>query len=124
MTRFAFTATRDVQYSYDINQPYYVQTGGGGSIGQQLFGPFDVVVRGGLRRLDYRNRAGAVVAVPDRVDHQENYGAGIGYHFGQDARIGVNADHSRRRSLVELQQYQGWTYGVAVTVGGIGASTK
>jgi len=32
-------ATRDVQYSYDATQPYYVQTGVSGSLGQQIHGP-------------------------------------------------------------------------------------
>jgi hypothetical protein len=117
ITKFGVSATRDVQYSYDINQPYYLQTGGGASIGQQLFGPLDVVARGGLRWLAYRNRVGAVVVIPNRVDHETTYGAGIGYHLGRDTRLGVNVDHTRRDSAVDLQNYQGWTYGMAVTYG-------
>ena len=67
-TKLAMTAIRDVQYSYDINQPYYLQTGVTASIGQQIFGPVDVVARIGAQHLDYRNRAGAVVASATRVD--------------------------------------------------------
>ena len=48
-TKLAVTLTRDVQYSYDINQPYYLQTGATGSISQQIFGPVDVVGRIGAR---------------------------------------------------------------------------
>jgi hypothetical protein len=115
VTKLAFTAGRDVQYSYDVNQPYYVQTGTGGSISQQLFGPLDVVVRGALRRLEYRDRVGAVIPVAERVDHQQTYGAGIGYHLGRDTRIGVNVDQSNRESAVSFRRYKGWQYGVAVT---------
>jgi hypothetical protein len=115
MSRFTFVANRDVQYSYDINQPYYLQTSLNGSVSQQIFGPVDVVVRGGVGRLEYRDRAGAVVAVSNRVDRIESYGGGIGYHVGRDMRIGVNLDHNRRDSQVELRQYQGWLYGVSVT---------
>jgi hypothetical protein len=84
-------------------------------VSQQIFGPVDVVVRGRLGRLEYRDRAGAVVAAPDRLDRVESYGGGVGYHLGRDMRIGVNIDHSRRDSAVELRRFQGWLYGVAVT---------
>ena len=115
VTKFTFQASRDVQYSYDINQPYYVLTGGAASISQQIFGPLDIVVRGGLRRLEYRDRVGAIVPVAGRVDRQTSYGAGIGYHLGRDMRIGVNVDQSRRDSAVSSRQYKGLVYGVAVT---------
>ena len=45
-------AIRDVQYSFEANQPYYLQTGIEGSIAQQIFGPFDVVGRGGVQSLE------------------------------------------------------------------------
>ena len=115
MSRFKFIANRDVQYSYDINQPYYLQTGFSGSVSQQIFGPVDIVVRGGLGRLEYRDRAGAAVAVSNRVDRVESYGGGVGYHLGRDMRIGVNIDHNRRDSALDLRRYQGWLYGVAIT---------
>ena len=116
-TRFALTASRDVQYSFDVNQPYYLQTGLTASIGQQLFGPLDVVGRIGTQQLDYRNRAGTVVVAADRVDHVRLYGVGLGYHFGRDTRIGFNVDHQTRTSPVEARQYQGFVYGFAVTYG-------
>jgi len=115
MSKFAFNANRDVQYSYDINQPYYVQTTLGGSVSQQIFGPVDVVVRGATGRLEYRDRAGAVVAAANRVDRIQQYGGGLGYHLGRDMRVGVNADYSTRLSALDTRHYQGWTYGVAIT---------
>ena len=116
-TRLAVTATRDVQYSYDINQPYYLMTGVTGSISQQIFGPIDVVARAGTQQLAYRDRAGAVVAVADRVDHVKSYGGGVGYHMGRDTRIGFNIDQQRRISAVDSRQYSGLRYGFAVTYG-------
>jgi hypothetical protein len=111
------TATRDVQYSYDVNQPYYLQTGVGGSISQQLFGPLDVVVAGGYRTLEYRDRAGSVVVAPNRTDRQSTYGGGIGYHLGRDTRIGVNIDRVQRRSPLTQHTYTGLQYGISVTYG-------
>jgi|SRR6185369_2905178 len=117
ITRFAVKATRDVQYSYDINQPYYLQTGVGLEVSQQIFGPFDAVGRVGAGRLEYRDRAGAAVAVSDRVDHTETYGGGFGYHVGRNMRIGINIDENKRLSPVTGRQFEGLRYGIAVTYG-------
>ena len=116
-TRFAVKGTRDVQYSYDVNQPYYVQSGINFEISQQIVGPLDAVGRVGTARLEYRDRAGAVVAVSNRVDHIENYGGGLGYHVGRDTRIGFNIDQYQRLSPVSGRQYKGLRYGIAVTYG-------
>ena len=72
VTKFGVQADRGVQYSFDVNQPYYLQTGVGGSIAQQLFGPVDVVARGRIEHLVYRDRAGAVLQSggPDRSRRQ------------------------------------------------------
>jgi hypothetical protein len=116
-TRFTLTIGRDVEYSYDVNQPYYLQTGLTGSISQQIYGPVDVVGRIGGQRLDYRDRAGASVAAPNRTDHVMSYGGGIGYHMGRDVRIGFNIDKQQRDSAVDSKQYNGLRYGVSVTYG-------
>lgn len=116
-TRFAVGFSRDVQYSFDINQPYYLQTGVTGSIAQQIFGPFDVVMRAGTASLAYRNRAGAVIQVSDRVDHQQTYGGGLGYHMSRDLRLGVNVDRDHRISDLAAREYNNLRIGSAVTYG-------
>jgi hypothetical protein len=116
-TKFSATLTRDIQYSYDVNQPYYLQTGVTGSVAQQIFGPLDVIARGGAQRLDYRDRAGAVVALVDRTDHVRTYGGGVGYHFGKDTRLGFNIDQQTRESGVASRRYYGLRYGTSVTYG-------
>ena len=47
-------AIRDVQYSFDVNQPYYLLTGVSGSLAQHVVGPMDVVGRIGVRSSNYR----------------------------------------------------------------------
>ena len=116
MTKFAVQVMRDVQYSYDVNEPYYLQTGISGSITQQVVGPLDVVGRAGLQHLDYRDRAGAV-NLGSRRDEVRTYGGGIGYHVGADLRIGVNADYVQRTSPVPIRQYHGLVVGTSVTYG-------
>jgi Putative beta-barrel porin 2 len=116
-TRLTVQANRDVQYSFDVNQPYYLQTGISGSIAQQIYGPLDVVVRAGTHHLSYRDRAGASVAVPDRADDVRMLGAGFGYHVGSELRIGFNVDRSRRDTDVVAHRYEGYKVGVSVTYG-------
>jgi hypothetical protein len=116
-TKFGLSVSRDVQYSYDVNQPYYISTGIGGSVAQQIFGPLDVVARIGTQQLAYRDRAGAVVAVSGRVDNVQTFGGGIGYHFGKDTRLGLNIDQSARTSGVASRRYSGLRYGTAITYG-------
>ena len=116
-TKLSVQASRDVQYSYDINQPYYVQTGFLASLAQQIFGPVDVVGRIGAQRLDYRDRAGAALVAANRTDYVHTYGGGVGYHLGRDLRIGFNIDNAHRTSAVTNRTYDGLRYGAAVTYG-------
>ena len=116
-TRFAIIGGRAVQYSYDVNQPYYIQSRIAGSIAQQIFGPFDVQVRGDLAYLDYRNRAGVDVQVPARTDRVVTYGIGIGLHLGRDLRLSFNVDQNNRDTSVRGHQYEKFLIGTALTYG-------
>ena len=116
-TKLSVQAARDVQYSYQVDQPYYLQTGVSGSFAQQLFGPLEVVGRIGAQRLDYRDRAEAEVAVSDRTDHVRSYGGGFGYHMGRELRLGFDIDRQKRTSGVSYRQYDGLRYGTSVTYG-------
>jgi len=116
-TRVGVTAIRDLQDSYDINQPYYLQSGITASIAQQIYGPLDVQGRIGAQRLAYLARPGVAVQAPNRVDHVRLYGVGVGYRLGRDLRFGVNVDEQKRQSMVDILQYDGLRYGVAITYG-------
>ena len=115
-TRLGVVVGRDIQHSFDFNQPYYLQTGIAASIGQQIYGPLDVQGRVGHQRLAYRDRAGSI-AVVDRQDTVRSYGAGVGYRLGRDLRLGFNVDQQRRESLIDERRYEGLKYGVAVSFG-------
>jgi Putative beta-barrel porin 2 len=116
-TRFSITGGRAVQYSYDFNQPYYLQSRVGASVAQQIFGPVDVQVRGDIADLSYRNRAGAVVTVPDRTDRVTTVGAGVGFHLGKDLRLSFNVDQSNRDTQVLDHQYEKLLIGSSLTYG-------
>jgi hypothetical protein len=115
-TKLAVQGARDVQYSYDINRPYYVLTGATGSIGRHVFGPVDAVGRFGRQRLDYRDRASSIVPTTGRTDYVHTYGGGVGYRVGRDVRVGFNIDHNDRTSSAsDVRGYSGLTFGTSVT---------
>jgi hypothetical protein len=115
--RIGVTAVRDVSFSYEIDQPYYVQTGVTGSVSRAVVGPIDVVGRAGIQRLAYRSRAGVPTALSDRVDNVTTYGGGIGYHMGRRARLGFNIDKSTRGSDTLSRRYSDFRVGSSVTYG-------
>ncbi len=116
-TKLTFQMNRDVEYSFDVDQPYYLQTGFAGSIAQQIYGPVDVVARAGTQHLAYRDRAGTTVAVPERTDRVYTFGAGAGYHVGTDLRIGFTLDKQKRTSDQIFRSYEGLRFGVSITYG-------
>jgi hypothetical protein len=116
-TKFDFQASRDVQYSIDINQPYYLQTGFGTSIAQQIFGPVDAVA--GLSRfhLAYRERLDVLALLAERTDTVRTYHGGIGYHVGPALRIGVRVEKQERVSPVPQRAYEDLRIGMSITYG-------
>jgi hypothetical protein len=116
-TRFSFEATRDIQYSFDINQPYYLLTGFSASVAQQVFGPVDVVARAGTRRLSYRDRSGGSIAISNRTDFVHTYGGSVGYHMGRDWRLSFNVDRQNRVSDFADREYDDLRIGTALTYG-------
>lgn len=114
-TRLGVQTTRDVQHSFDFNQPYYLETGVSGSFQQQVYGPFDVLAGIGVRRLGYRDRAGAVVQEFNRTDRVRTFSVGAGYRLGTDKRIGFAIDRQNRTSGVDRRQYEGLRIGMSIT---------
>lgn len=117
-TRFNGKLDRDVDYSFEPAQPYFVSTGGNVSMTQALGGRWDVIVRGGRQRLDYRNLIGATPAVtPLRLDRIVIVGTGLGYRLGIDARIGFDINYGRRLSPLVNRRYSGVQFGGSFTYG-------
>lgn len=115
VTKFTLKADRGLQNSFDIRQPYYVQTGFNLEIAHQIMGKIDIVGRGGLENMDYRNNADEVVEFIDRTDRILRYGAGIGYHRGKNFRLGLNYDQMLRQSVIGDREYERPRVGTSVT---------
>ncbi len=118
LMRVAVGVTRDLDYSFEVEEPYYVSTGVTLSITQALGARWDVVARGGRTTLDYRAaRIANGQAADGHRDRIAVYGIGIGRHVGSDARLGIDVDHATRQSGVSGRAYQGLRVGGEVTYG-------
>ena len=118
-TKFTFTAERDVEYSFEPAQPYYVQTGFGLDVQRALGARFDVTV--GYQHYDdaYREFAdGTVTPTVERVDITQNVSCSFGYRAARDARIGFGASYWERASnTASYRDYNGLRIGVMVDYG-------
>ena len=92
--RIDVDALRDVSYSYDANEGYYLGTDLVATYTQRVVGAVDVRFRGGVGKMDYGRRAG----VDERVDSMRMLAAGVGYNFNHGGRVGVTYEHDTRDS--------------------------
>jgi hypothetical protein len=106
---------RDVQYSYEIATAYYLGTGGTVTWTYTLGGPIDVRGTAGHTLMDY-----SVAGGPLGQDNLTTYGGGVGYRFSTRARLGLNAQWSRRDSNRSAERtyrnhriFAGLTWGIS-----------
>ena len=102
-TRFEGWLNRDVQYSFEEFEPYYLSTGVRVRVRHQIAGQWDVEGSVGRERLGYR----AIGGLDDpRTDRADLFGAGVGYRIRENARIGFNWEYTERHSDRPERQYE------------------
>jgi hypothetical protein len=94
-TRFEFRAARDVQYSFEILEPYYVGSGARLEMTYRLTGLFDLQGAAGRDRLSYQS---IEPSLAERIDRVDQFSAGVGYRLAENARLGLNWEYTRRLS--------------------------
>jgi len=111
-TRLSLMASRDIEYSYDLAHPYYLQTGLALTLTQRIIGHWDVQVLGGRDRLDYR-----APSPSDRIDLVDRIGGGVGYQFAERVRFSLDAQAQHRQSVLPLHTHKTFRVGGSVTYG-------
>lgn len=101
-TKFDVDVTRDVQYSYEDLEPYYLSTGGRLTMTHQLVGALDVQALAGRQTMAYRHRLEPGEA---RRDQAETFGGGVGYRLRETMRLGFNWEINRRLSALDARRY-------------------
>jgi hypothetical protein len=102
-TKFDLALTRDVQYSFELAEPYYLTTGIRVTVTHQLQESLDVRGAVARDRLDYRATDGT--PEDDRRDRLRLFSAGVGYRFSPNLRIGLDLEHARRLSDRDDRDY-------------------
>jgi hypothetical protein len=115
MTRVTARMSRDVEFSFEALQPFFVQTLWHFGLTQAVTYDWDVRAEVGRTDLDYE--ALEPLAVPDRRDRIWVYGVGVGRRFGTELRVGVDVTAVTRRSDLPGRSYDGIRAGGSVTYG-------
>ncbi len=129
-TTFGVTYSRDLTYSYEVLQPFFINNAVGASIRRALGRRFDVLVSADRFEYAYENLLieppvtddplGVVpVTAPAerRVDTTWNYAASVGYRVGT-GRIGFGVAYWERDSSQRVfRSYDNLRFGTTVTYG-------
>ena len=112
-TRLGAAVDRDVQYSYDIRTPYYVQTGWTATLTQRITGKWDAQLSGGRDRLAYQSND----AANRRKDFVGRFAGGMGYAVRDGVRASFDVRSFYRSSEIPGREYGGVRAGFSVTYG-------
>jgi len=122
-TLFRFNALRDVEYSYEVEQPYYLNDTYGLTISRHVGGQWDTSLGAARSQSSYRDFFTSVTpAVTDgqsgRVDVTWNYTGSLTYRVSRDGRIGVGVSYYDRTSNVKAyRDYSGLRAGLVASFG-------
>ncbi|HUF47150.1 MAG TPA: outer membrane beta-barrel protein [Vicinamibacterales bacterium] len=115
MTKVEVRAVRDVEYSFELDQPVYLDTGWQVQLTQAITYEWDVRGQVAQNRLEYQPNAG--ITAPPRRDRIWVYGVGVGRRLGIEVRVGVDVIYSTRESNAPGRGYDGFRVGGSVTYG-------
>ena len=120
-TSFGVRFRRDLAYSYEEEQPYFVENIVGGYVRRALGSRFDVLLSADRHRYEYEDfasgRAGSNVA-PQRIDHTWNYAASVGYRMGRHGRVGFGVSYWARHSTTRrFRDYNSLRIGTTASYG-------
>ena len=120
-TTFGVSYSRDLTYSYEERQPFFIDDSVGLSVRRALGRRFDVLVSADRHVYTYENlltqEATAGTTLPQRQDITWNYTGSIGYRIGQ-GRVGVGVSYWERSSALKIfRDYDNLRFGTTVTYG-------
>jgi len=129
-TTFGVTYSRDLTYSYEVLQPFFIDNAVGASVRRALGRRFDVIVSADRFEYAYENLAVEAPATGDplavtpvkapleqRVDKTWNYAASLGYRIG-NGRVGFGVAYWERDSNQRVfRSYDNLRFGTTVTYG-------
>jgi hypothetical protein len=103
-TTFDLSAGRSISYSYLDTEPYYLLNGVRLTVGQPIFGRFQIYGGYDWQRMAYQWRRGAPADAGDRVDTMRTGSAGVAVNFGRGFSVRAGLEKTRRRSVEDPLQ--------------------
>ena len=118
-TEFDLGAARNISYSYQDTEPYYLLTNVRLLVTQPLHGWFDLYGGYDWEHMAYRWRLGATApGQSDRVDTLMAANGGVRMRLGEIFRVKIGVEKTRRRSIEDpLQNFKRTRILTTVTVG-------
>jgi hypothetical protein len=98
--RINLSGTRDLSYSYDEREPFYLEAAGRFTVAQHVVGPLELIVLGGRQRHQYQTVGGT--SFDGRTETVTTMGGGFGVRLGEQMRFTLTFDHARRKSTGPL----------------------
>jgi hypothetical protein len=114
-SRMGLHVVREPNYSYELQEPFYVVTDTGLQFTQKVTTNWDMLARGTRQWLGYRHILSE--AATSRTDRVWRIGGGTGRWFGQVLRIGFDLEYAKRDSPLLSRAYDGWRLGGNITYG-------
>jgi hypothetical protein len=108
--RATVTAERDIKFSYEPFQPYFVLSGYGVTVRRQIVGSFDLAIGFDRQTHSYRNLLlpGGTEADLNRVDITRTWTSSVGYRVGRTMRASVGSMYRGRESnSARFRDYEG-----------------
>jgi hypothetical protein len=103
VTRITVQASRDLNYSFDESQPYYMEAGARTTVSHHVTGPVDAIGLVGRYRRQYETRTDVTTAA--RFETITTWGGGVGVRVDDSMRFTFTVDRERRLSTVGIRQY-------------------
>ena len=100
VTRVHVDAARDVRYSYDPSQPYYLETGIQARLVQRVVGPLEAVAIGERWQLRHQRVGGH--SFDGRAEEITTLGGGVGFRVSREMEMTFTIDRTRRTSTEPL----------------------
>jgi hypothetical protein len=114
MFRLTGQFKRDIDYSLDLNEPFFVSTSSSLEATQMIGLNWDVVARLKSGSLLYES---GLAGNASRTDRIVVVGLGVGRRLGDELRVGFDVDHLRRSSAVGTRAFEGLRFGGSLTYG-------
>jgi hypothetical protein len=119
-TTFGVSYNRDLTYSYDELEPFFVDDSIGASLRRAIGRRFDALVSADRHAYAYRESLTneLVVAGDPRIDVTWNYAASLGYRLGKEGRLGFGVSYWQRDSTTKrFRNYDNLRVGSSVSFG-------